>query len=94
MLSREQVQYIAALSRINLQEEEIVLLQKTLTDILTYIEKLKKLDVANVKPTSHVLPLENVFRDDAVKPSLAQSEVMNLSVSHSRGAFKVPQVIE
>ncbi len=94
MLSKEDVRYIAHLSRIHLQDQEVERLTKELEGILHYIEKLQKLNVEGVKPTSHVLPLKNVYREDVLRPSLKQSEVMDISVVNQKGSFKVPQVIE
>ena len=94
MFSKEEVLYVASLSRIHLANEEVEPLTKTLGDILQYIEKLKKLDVAQVKPTSHVLPLKNIYREDKIKSSLRQEDVLKIAVSHAHGSFKVPQVIE
>lgn len=94
MPSKEEVKYIGHLARIHLNDGEIELLAKNLEDILHYVEKLQKLNVKDVQPTSHVLPLKNVFREDAVKTSLKQEEVMKFSVAHHNGSFKVPQVIE
>lgn len=94
MISKDVVRYVAHLSRIHLQDHEVDLLAKDLEKILEYIEKLKEPDITDIKPTSHVLPLKNVFRDDVVHPSLTQGQVMKLAVSHQDGSFKVPQVIE
>lgn len=94
MLSKDEVLYVAGLSRIHLESKEVEELTKTLGDILQYIEKLKKLEVSKVKPTSHVLPLKNVFREDKVKPSLKREDVLKTAVLHTKGSFKVPQVIE
>ncbi len=94
MITKEQVQYIAGLSRMHLTAEEIPVFQKTLSDILTYIEKLNRLPVDNVPPTSHVLPIKDVFREDTIKPSLSQKEALSIAVAQAQGAFKVPQVIE
>lgn len=94
MITKKDVQYIAHLSRIHLTDEEAEKFTTNLEDILGYIEKLNKLNVANVKPTSHVLPLKNVFRADTPRPSLAQNDVVKLSSHNEKGAFKVPQVVE
>ena len=93
-LSKEEVKYIAALSRISLEENEIERLSKDLGDILGYIEKLKKPDVSAVQPTTHVLPITNVYREDQVRPSLPHNEALSIAPSRQRGFFKVPQVIE
>ena len=94
MLSKEEVRYIASLSRIHLEETEVDYLTRNLGDILGYIEKLKKLDVTNVSSTSHVLPLKNIYREDHIRPSLSQSEVLKITSNQHKGFFKVPQVIE
>ncbi len=94
MLTNQEVKYIASLSRIHLEEAEVEYLTNNLADILHYIEKLEKLDVSNVEPTSHAIPLKNVFRDDIIKPSLSQSEALKISQKQHKGFFKVPKVIE
>ena len=94
MFSQDTVKYIAHLSRIHLNDDEIKRLGKNLEDILQYIDKLKKLDIRDIQPTSHVLPLKNVFREDKVRPSLLQKEVMDIAITPHEGSFKVPQVIE
>ena len=94
MLSKDEVLYVASLSRIHLEKEEVEELTKTLGDILQYVEKLEKLDVTQINPTSHVLPLKNVTREDKIKPSLKLEEVLKIAVSRANGSFKVPQIIE
>jgi aspartyl/glutamyl-tRNA(Asn/Gln) amidotransferase C subunit len=94
MLSKEDVRYIAALSRIHLEEDQVEYLTKDLADILGYIDKLKEVDVTGIQPTSHVLPIQNVFREDVIRSSLDQKEVLRMAVSQHNGSFKVPQVIE
>ena len=94
MISEKDVKYVAELARIHLKDEEIVPLTKDLEKILEYINKLETLDVADVQPTSHVLPLKNVYREDKVKPSLTQQEALRISVEQHKGSFKVPKVIE
>jgi len=64
MLSKEEVKHIAKLARLGLSEGEIEKFQKELSSILDYIEKLKEVDVAKVKPTSHSREMENVMRKD------------------------------
>lgn len=94
MITEKDVRYIASLSRINLREEEIGQLTRNLEDILHYMAKLEKLDVAKVEPTSHVLPLKNVYREDKPREPLPQKEVLKIAVEQLKGAFKVPKVIE
>ncbi len=94
MISEEDVKYVAALSRIHLKNDEVVSLKKDLEKIIGYVDKLGKLDVTNVPPTSHALPIQNVYREDEIKPSLPQEEVMKLAIEKKDGFFKVPKVIE
>ena len=93
-ITEKDVEYIAGLSRIHLQKEEVAALQKDLEGILHYVAKLEKLDTAKVQPTTHVLPLQNVYREDKPRPSLKQEEVLKISVDKHNGSFKVPRVIE
>lgn len=93
-ITKEDIQYIASLSRIHLQGDETERLTKDLEGILRYVQKLEKLDVRAVAPTSHVLPLANVYREDEVKPSLPQADVMKVAVTPHNGFFKVPKVIQ
>ncbi len=94
MISKNNVKYISHLARINLEENELEALTTDLEEILNYIEKLKKLDVSGIEPTSHVLPLQNVFREDKRKPSLNQGAVLKMGSAQAKGFFQVPQVIE
>ncbi|MBF0619746.1 MAG: Asp-tRNA(Asn)/Glu-tRNA(Gln) amidotransferase subunit GatC [Candidatus Omnitrophica bacterium] len=88
------VQYIGGLSRLHIENDKASGFAKNLEDILQYAQKLDTLDVSNVKPTSHVLNVENVFRDDVVTPSLTQEEALAFAIEKHNGHYKVPKVIE
>lgn len=94
MISKDNVKYAAELARIHLRDEEIDPLTRDLEKIIQYINKLDALDVEKIQPTSHVLPLKNVSREDKIRPSLTQEEVLKFSIEKQDGAFKVPKVIE
>ena len=94
MISKDNVKYVADLARIHLRDEEIEYLTIDLEKILQYINKLDTLDVGEIQPTTHVLPLKNVYREDKVQPSLTQDEVLKFSIEKQDGSFKVPKVIE
>ena len=85
---------VAELARLNLKPEEKKKLEKELSSILEYVEKLKALDTQNVEPTSHVLNLENVFREDEVKPAEVRDEALNHAPSREGKFFKVPKVVD
>ena len=94
IITEKDVRYVAGLARIHLDDVEIEPITQTLEKILEYITKLEQLDVSNVLPTSHVLPLKNVFREDKVEPLLTQDEALSIAVEKKSGYFKVPKVIE
>jgi aspartyl-tRNA(Asn)/glutamyl-tRNA(Gln) amidotransferase subunit C len=93
-ISRKEVEYVARLARLELSEEEKEKFTEQLSQILTYIDKLNELNTEKVRPTSHVLPLTNVFREDKVKESLSQEAVLSGAPSKVKGHFKVPKIIE
>jgi aspartyl-tRNA(Asn)/glutamyl-tRNA(Gln) amidotransferase subunit C len=89
-----EVEYVAKLARLRLSDEEKSLFTQQLDSILLYIDKLNELDTANIPPTSHVLPLENVMRDDEVKPSYPPEEILAIAPEREDAFFSVPRVIE
>jgi len=93
-ISKEDVKYVAALARIDVPEDKLEGFTSTLAGIVQYVEQLQKLDVDNVKPTSHAVPVGNVFREDVIKPSLTNQEALAIAVEAKDGSFKVPLVIE
>lgn len=68
MISKEQVEHIAKLARIKLKEEEIEKYQKDLSEILEYFAVLQEVNVSRAEPMTHSITLENVSREDAVRP--------------------------
>ncbi len=94
MLNKEDVRYIAGLARIHVPEAELEGFTKNLENIISYVDQLNELDVTHVEPTSHVLHLKNVYRQDQVKPSLPQQDALKFAVESYQGSFKVPRVIE
>ena len=94
MITKKEVEYVARLARLKLTEEEKEKYTKQLADILKYINKLNELDTEKVEPTSHVLRLSNVFREDRVRPSLKQEEILANAPQVESKHFKVKKVIE
>jgi aspartyl-tRNA(Asn)/glutamyl-tRNA(Gln) amidotransferase subunit C len=94
MINQDTVNYVGALARLHLGNSEAEKFAKDLESILHYVEKLNTLDVSAVKPTSHVLDVENVFRDDCIRPGLSQEQALSFAVEKLNGAYKVPKVIE
>jgi aspartyl-tRNA(Asn)/glutamyl-tRNA(Gln) amidotransferase subunit C len=88
------IEKVARLARLELSEEEKETFGNQMEQILTYMEQLNRIDTTGVEPTSHAIPVENVFRDDAVKPSFPQKEVLAIAPDEEKGHFKVPRIIE
>ena len=88
------VEYVAHLARLELTPEEKQKIGAQLADVLTYIEKLKEVDVSGVEPTAHAFPLVNVTRPDEVRPSLSQEEALRNAPAHANGLFIVPKIVE
>ena len=94
MITRKQVEYVADLSRIELTEEEKEKFAGQLGKIVEYVEQLNELDVSRVEPMSHAVELQNVRREDVVKPSLTPDEALSNAPDRKDGFFRVPKVIE
>lgn len=92
--TREQIDYVAHLARIDLTEDERQLFGEQLASILAYVEKLDELDTANVEPTAHVLGLRNVFRDDVEQPSTPRREILANAPAKAYGSYLVPKVLD
>ena len=88
------VKYVAHLARLALTPAEEQKFGEQLGHILEHIEKLKELDVTNVEPTAHAVPLVNVTRADEVRPSLPHDEAMRNAPSQVGGLFQVPKIVE
>lgn len=90
----QDVEHIAKLARLKLTEEEKLRFQKELGKIIEYFDQLKKLNTDGVPPTTHVVPLENVLREDKVTPSLPVEEALADAPDRKGNYFRVPKVVE
>jgi aspartyl-tRNA(Asn)/glutamyl-tRNA(Gln) amidotransferase subunit C len=88
------IEKVARLARLELSEEEKVTFGDQLEQILNYMEQLNRIDTTGVEPTSHAIPIYNVFREDEAKHSLSQEEVLAIAPDEEDGHFKVPRIIE
>ena len=94
MLTQEEVRQVARLARLGLTPEEEQLFTGQIATIVTYMGKLQELSTGDVFPTSHVLPLQNVFREDLVQTSLTQEAALANAPDREGPFFKVPPVLE
>ena len=88
------VKYVAQLARLSLTAEEEQKFGAQLGQILGYIEKLNELDVSQVEPTAHAVPLVNVTRLDEVRPSLSNEDALRNAPARANGLFIVPKIVE
>jgi len=93
-LSKEEVEHVAWLARLELSEEEKERLTGHLNQIMGHFEKLQELDTSAVAPTSHSIPVENVFRADEVGDCLPVEDVLANAPESRDDQFVVPQVVE
>jgi len=92
MISREQVEHVARLARLRFDEDELARLQPELGRIIEYVDQLSELDVSGLEPTSHAVPLNNVFRVDDPVPGLSQEEAVSNGPQVDKGQFVVPRM--
>ena len=88
------VDHIMRLARLSLGEDEKAEFGRQLGGILDYVEKLNKLDTTDIEPTSHVLGMRNVMKEDIVKPSLETNDALMNAPDSADGFYRVPKIIE
>jgi len=93
-IDKKTVLYTAFLARIELQDKELEKLAAQLQDILKFIDKISNLNTDKVRPTSHVLPINNVLREDMPRSSLSVDKALENAPQREGNFFAVPKVIE
>ena len=93
-LSLAQVEHVAHLARLALDEGEKTLICEQLATILHNAEALQRLDTDAIPATATILPLDNVMRGDIVQPSMARAAVLANASSVEDSCFRVPVVLE
>ncbi|HOM01261.1 MAG TPA: Asp-tRNA(Asn)/Glu-tRNA(Gln) amidotransferase subunit GatC [Acetivibrio sp.] len=93
-VTKETIEHVANLARLNLSEEEKEKLIHDMENIISYMDKLNELDTSEIIPTDHVIPIKNVFRDDEVLDSYPKSKMLMNAPEKEDGCFKVPKVVE
>jgi len=92
-ISKKEVEHVAHLARLFLNEEEKELFTRQLSHILDHASKIAQLDTSNVEPTSHVMPVTNVMREDKVKKPLSQKDALLNAPEKEDGGFAVPRIV-
>jgi aspartyl-tRNA(Asn)/glutamyl-tRNA(Gln) amidotransferase subunit C len=94
MITREDVEHVARLSRLALGDAEVERMREQLDGILAYIDTLRALDTNGVQPTAHAVPQLNVMREDQLRACLSQDEALANAPDRSDAFFRVPRIIE
>jgi aspartyl-tRNA(Asn)/glutamyl-tRNA(Gln) amidotransferase subunit C len=92
MIGEDDVRYVAKLARLRLEQDEVARMTGELAKILTHIDKMSELDVADVPPTAHVLDVVNVTRPDKPRASLSRADALRNAPSVSDDCFRVPRM--
>lgn len=93
-ITGKEVEQVALLSRLEIPQDQIEMFASQLSAVLDYAESLSQLDTENIRPMTHVLPLQNVMRPDEVQPSLSRDLAQQNAPELEDGYFKVPKVVE
>lgn len=92
-LTTKEVEHVALLARLSLTEEEKKTFTGQLSSILDYADTLKLLNTEGIEPLTYILPMNNVFRADEIKPSIARDEMLANAPLTEEGQYKVPKII-
>jgi aspartyl-tRNA(Asn)/glutamyl-tRNA(Gln) amidotransferase subunit C len=90
VIEREQVLHVARLARLRLTDDEVDRMAGEMSKILEHVEKMNELDLQGVEPTSHVVELQNVLREDVPRDSLPRERVLEQAPDAAQGGFRVP----
>ena len=93
-IDESQVRKVAKLARLELDDKEVEQFSGELSDIIEYIEKLNELDVEDVEPLAHCLPIHNVFREDVIRNSLGTEKALANAPQRYDEYFKVPKILD
>lgn len=89
-----EIDHVALLARLKLDENEKELFSRQVGDVIEYIDKLNELDTDGIEPTAHVFPIKNVFREDELKDSLPRNKALQNAPEKEDGFYRVPKIIE
>ena len=93
-ISSREVDHVAKLARLELSDQEATFFRKDLNSILDYVETLKDLDTDHVSPMSHVLEMNNVWRDDRPRDRKETEPLLENAPMREKGYYKVPKILE
>lgn len=94
IITNETIEYVGILAKLELSEDEKAKAIDDMNNMLSYIDKLKELDVDNVEPLSHTFPVDNVFREDVVTNTDTHEAILANAPSRTADSFKVPRTVQ
>lgn len=89
-----EVRYVAKLSRLGLSDDRVHEMSETLSEILTYMDKLNELDTRDIPPTAHIGAIETALRDDVVQDALPLEQALHNAPDRVGALYRVPKIIE
>jgi aspartyl-tRNA(Asn)/glutamyl-tRNA(Gln) amidotransferase subunit C len=90
MIDRDQVLHVAKLARLKLTDDDLDRMPEELSKILEHVETMNELNLEGVEPTSHVVDLTNVLREDVPRPGLSREQALGQAPDAADGGFRVP----
>lgn len=93
-ITREEVAHLARLARLELTEAELAHFAEQLDDILNAVAQVAEVAADDIPPTSHAVPLTNVFRDDVVRPTLRADDALAAAPAAELNRFRVPRILD
>jgi aspartyl-tRNA(Asn)/glutamyl-tRNA(Gln) amidotransferase subunit C len=93
-ITRDEVAHLARLSRLALGEEELDHLAPQLDQIISAVARVQEVTAEGIPPTSHALPITNVYREDEIVPCLPRDVVLSQAPAVERERFKVPRILD
>lgn len=92
-IARDDVQHLARLSRLALTDAELDHLAPQLDQILSAVARVQEVAAEGIPPTSHAVPVVNVFRDDVVVPCLSAEQALSQAPAVEEQRFRVPRIL-
>jgi aspartyl-tRNA(Asn)/glutamyl-tRNA(Gln) amidotransferase subunit C len=93
-ITRDEIAHLTRLARLALSDDELDHLATQLDVILSSVARVGEVAAADIPPTTHAVPLKNVFRADVVAPSLSRDEVLAAAPASEDGRFRVPRILD
>ncbi len=93
-ITRDEVAHLAMLARLAVTDAELDVFATQLDVILQSVARVGEVAAADIPPTSHAVPVTNVYRDDEVRPGLTQEQALSGAPASEQGRFRVPRILD